>query len=308
LKRILLVVFSAALTINLTAGCLKSKGPTVNPHPRKNNVKAPNPAGTYSLNNHPYGNPVEKAPLIWENGPKFKQLSATHQTTVRIAAFQTTLPDPLPGEEFNIELAADRLAGTVVKPAQIFSMNRTLGPYTENRGFKLGPTYQGTKVVKTVGGGICKIATTLYNVAMLANLKIVERRAHGMLVPYVPPGQDATVSDSAQDFKFRNNTGRPILIWAKTIDNTLYMAFYGQTKPPQVIWGHQILNREKTQTIYLTNPGLSPGERKIKISGADGLTVKSWITVKHSTGKTETRDLGIDYYRPLPRVIERRTP
>ena len=33
-----------------------------------------------------------------------------------------------------------------------------------------------------------------YNVAVLSNLKIIERHNHSMPVPYVPYGQDATVA------------------------------------------------------------------------------------------------------------------
>ena len=102
-----------------------------------------------------------------------------------------------------------------------------------------------------------------------------------------------------------NNTDGPILIWADTRGNTLYMAIYGGTKPPQVIWGHKILNRKPTRTFYRKSKDLKPGEEKTTIPGADGLTVKSWLTIKRLDGRIERKNLGIDYYNPLPHVIER---
>lgn len=253
---------------------------------------------------HPYGRRFLDD-LPWENGAKFQEARQRSGVVLRMAAFQTTLPDPLPGEEFNVGLAADLLAGTVVEPGKIFSMNRTLGPYSRGRGFREGPAYMGTYVIKTIGGGVCKIATTLYNVATLSNMEIVERRSHGMLVPYVPPGQDATVSYGAQDFKFRNSTGKPLLIWADTIGNTLYIAFYGGVQPPVMNWRHQVLNRQKTWTVSRTNPALPPGEERVLLEGAEGMTVKTWLIIHRSEGKMETKYLGIDHYKPMPRIMER---
>jgi vancomycin resistance protein VanW len=184
-------------------------------------------------------------------------------------------------------------------------MNHTIGPYSRARGFRDGPSYYGTEIVKVTGGGVCKIASTLYNVTTLANQKIIERNPHGMPVPYVPLGQDATVSSSNKNFRFMNNSSEPILIWADTKSNTLYMAIYGGTKPPKVTWHHKIFSRKPTRTFYRKNSNLRPGEEKTVIPGADGLVVKSWLTIKYSDGRTESKDLGVDYYNPLPHVIEK---
>jgi hypothetical protein len=253
--------------------------------------------------NHPSGTYASNL-LIWENDEEFLELCGEYQTPVRMAAFQTTLPDPLPGEEYNVGLAAKMLAGTLVKPGEVFSLNKTLGPRTKEKGFREGPAYSGGRIIRVIGGGICKISTTLYNVAILANLEIVERRPHGMLVPYVPPGQDATVSYGAVDFKFRNNTNKPVLIWAEKVGNTLYMALYGSIRPPQVRWRHQDLFRRRMPVVRRYNPRLSPGEEKIVQSGAEGVKVKNWVTLRYKNGRTATKELGVDYYRPMPRIIE----
>lgn len=276
-----------------------------NPSPSGNAPSKQVPDGTvFDGANHQFGRQA-KGVLIWENNRAFHEFCSNHRISLRMSAFQTTLPDPLPGEEYNVALAADLLAGKVVEPGGIFSMNAAIGPYSKSRGFQEGPVYLGTQVSKTIGGGVCKIATTLYNVVTLANLEIIERRPHGMPVPYVPPGQDATVSDGAKDFKFRNNTGQPLFIWADTRDNTLFMAIYGRTKPPRIEWRHQILNRQKYQIIYRYNQALSPGTQKVVIPGADGLTVKSWLIITYPDGRKARRELGIDHYRPLPEIRER---
>ena len=243
--------------------------------------------------------------LPWENDEKFKNAIEKNGNLILLAAYQTVLKDPLPGEEYNVHLGANLLAGKVIKPGGIFSQNHTVGPYVESRGFKKGPTYVGTTLITTIGGGVCKIASTLYNVTILSNLEIVERHHHGMPVPYVPSGQDATVAYGAKDFKFRNNTDDDIMIWAQGIGNVLYMAFYGKSKPPAVQWHHEILERQVAPKLYKSNPSLPAGTEKMVIEGMDGLTVRSWITIKNEDGTETTKQLGISYYKPFPYVMER---
>lgn len=252
---------------------------------------------------HPYGRSVTGV-VLWENDRKFHEFCAKTKISTRMAAFQTTLPDPLPGEEYNVALAADRLAGIILEPGEIFSMNSRLGPYNEAKGYREGPTYMGGRVVKTIGGGVCKIASTLYNVTVLANLQIIQRNHHGMQVPYVPPGQDATVYYGAKDFIFRNNAENPVFLWADTKDNTLFIAIYGRSKPPEVRWHHRTLKRFPTYTVYRYRRNMQPSEKKIIVPGADGLIVRSWLTIHYPDGKVETKSRGVSYYNPLPEIVE----
>jgi vancomycin resistance protein VanW len=62
------------------------------------------------------------------------------------------------------------LSSTIVEPSKIFSQNNMIGPYAKSRGYLKGPTYNGTHLTTTVGGGVCKIASTLYNVAVRSNM------------------------------------------------------------------------------------------------------------------------------------------
>lgn len=245
-----------------------------------------------------------KGLIGWEKDQEFQKICYQHQTIWRLAAFQTTFPDILFDEQYNVAFAAKMLRGKVIYPGEIFSMNRSVGPYTEARGFKKGRSYQGNRVVKTPGGGVCKVASALYNLAILANLPIIARKNHGMLVSYVSPGRDAAVSDCGLDFRFKNNTTDPIVIWSKSVDNTLYMAFYGGTRPPEVIWHQEIVKMQDFPTIYRYNSQLKNGAEKVIIPGAPGVTVKSWLTINYGTGQTKEKNLGQDYYKPMTRVIE----
>jgi hypothetical protein len=94
------------------------------------------------------------------------------------------------------------------------------------------------------------------------------------------------------------------LIWADTKDFTLFVAIYGQREPPAVTWHHEILRVEERPTIKRPNPNLQPGEEKVIISGAEGITVDSWIDLVYADGRAKTMQMGVDWYRPMPRVVE----
>jgi vancomycin resistance protein VanW len=245
------------------------------------------------------------ASVPWENDEKFKNAIKKSNTPIFMAAFQTVLKDPLPGEEYNVHLAASILAGIVLEPGQVFSQNGMIGPYSESKGFKKGPTYAGNELITTIGGGVCKISSTLYNIAVLCNLDIIERHSHAMPVPYVPYGQDATVSYGDRDFRFKNTTTGPLLIWAQGIDNILYMAFYGGSKPPEVIWNHEKSQTIKPPVILTENASLPPKTEKTVQEGMEGAVVKSWVTIKKPDGTATQKQLGKSIYEPLPQIMQK---
>ncbi len=138
----------------------------------------------------------------------------------QIGSYTTNLYDKNENRISNISTAAEDLNHTVLEPGEIFSFNETLGRRTEEKGYEEAPIMvQGKKDTGT-GGGICQISSTLYNAALSADMKIVERHRHSKAVPYVPEGKDATVVYGSKDLKFKNIKDYPveILIWVNEDD------------------------------------------------------------------------------------------
>lgn len=242
--------------------------------------------------------------LPWRNNQDFLKAKEKHNTHLLMAGFCAVLKNPLPGEEYNVSLAAKKIKGTVVQPSKVFSQNSSIGPYTHAKGYKDGASYSSGRIIMTEGGGVCKIASTLYNLAVLSNLEIIERHNHSMPINYVPYGQDATVAYGIKDFQFKNISEDPILIWSQMIQNRLYIAFYGTGKPPKVIWNHETTRTTPAPIKYVKNPKLKPGEMITVLNGMDGATVKSTITITEDDGSINIRNMGISHYSPLPRIIE----
>lgn len=243
--------------------------------------------------------------MPWAKNKEFVKALEESGASVLMAGFCAVLNNPSPAEESNVHLAAKSIKGTVVAPGEVFSQNKTIGPYTAEKGYKEGQAFLGSEVQGSVGGGVCKIATSLYNTSVLCNLDIIERHNHFMPVTYVPLGQDATVSFGSKDLRFKNTTDSPILIWAQGIGNRVYMGFYGKEKPPAITWDHKVLNKIKAPVEYKTNPKLEKGEEKIIVEGLDGAAIESRVTITDPDGQSTTKHMGISQYWPMAHQIER---
>lgn len=119
------------------------------------------------------------------------------------------------GRAENIILGTLLINNYLMPPGDVFSFNKTLGPITYERGFRYAPIISGGAIVPGLGGGLCQVASTLYNAVLEADLEVVERTPHSRPVGYVPRGRDATVSTYI-DFKFRNNTNGFVIIDTST--------------------------------------------------------------------------------------------
>lgn len=127
----------------------------------------------------------------------------------------------------NLQLAANKINGTVLMPGEIFSYNQVVGERTIAAGYKEAPIYVSGEVVDGLGGGICQITSTLYNAVLYANLGIVSRSNHQFVPSYVTASRDATVVYGAIDFKFKNTRDYPIKITCSVSNGIATFNIYG---------------------------------------------------------------------------------
>src|SRR5438270_2911266 len=123
---------------------------------------------------------------------------------VVVASFATSLRGRTPDQVVNMRRAARALDGVTLQPGQTFSMERALGPVTAEAGYLPALAIRDGEPAEEDGGGICQVASTLYNAALRADLAIVERQRHVWPVHSVPPGLDCGFSSGHLDLKFRN--------------------------------------------------------------------------------------------------------
>ena len=130
----------------------------------------------------------------------------------------------------NLQLAANKINGTVLMPGEIFSYNQVVGERTIAAGYKEAPIYVSGEVVDGLGGGICQITSTLYNAVLYANLGIVSRSNHQFVPSYVTASRDATVVYGAIDFKFKNTRNYPIKITCSVSNGIATFNIYGDNE------------------------------------------------------------------------------
>lgn len=112
--------------------------------------------------------------------------------------------------EINMELITKIIDGLVIFPNETFSFNENVGERTEEKGFKEGPVYIRGKLEQQLAGGICQAVTGIYNVAILSNMQIIERKHHPRIQKFAPEGRDATIYFGLIDLIFKNNRKSPI--------------------------------------------------------------------------------------------------
>lgn len=126
----------------------------------------------------------------------------------------------------NLQLAAKNIDNSIVMPGETFSTEKAIGPTTIANGFVEANTYVGGEVVPGVGGGVCQVASTLYNTMLRAGIIPTERLNHMMKVSYVPIGLDATLADNLIDLKFVNDFDFPVVINSYANNGTLTIEFW----------------------------------------------------------------------------------
>ncbi len=141
----------------------------------------------------------------------------------------TNYSSSIKNRKYNIKYGAGKITGTVLHPGDVFSANGTLGVRNKANGWKVATAYEAGAHVKQYGGGVCQLSSTLYNAAVMADMKIVERRNHSMFVDYVSKGLDATINSTGNiiDFKFENSSKSDIIIIAKADGKELTMEIWG---------------------------------------------------------------------------------
>lgn len=152
-----------------------------------------------------------------ENGST-EAVSASAGTA--IGSYTTQYETGVPRAQ-NVELAAQRINGTVVQPGQSFSFSKTILPRTLRNGYVNAPIFVSGQISTGIGGGVCQVSSTLYAAMVSANLPATERHAHSRQVDYLPAGLDATIAGNYLDLKFTNTFSQPLLIQASTNNGTV---------------------------------------------------------------------------------------
>ena len=223
-----------------------------------------------------------------------------------LGTFNTNFGTAVDGRTKNINVAAGKLDGTVVYPGEVVSVAEAIGPTTAENGYFPAGSYENGTTVETYGGGVCQVSTTLYNAVIRAELEVVTRAAHSMVVGYVEPSMDAAIADGAKDFQFKNNQKTPIYIESYTSGGNLYFTIYGkETRPAnrKVEFVSEVTSQTDPQKEYVAVGDQPIGYVETTTKPHIGYTARLWKVV-YEDGVEVSRDVfNNSKYNPSKEVI-----
>jgi vancomycin resistance protein YoaR len=201
----------------------------------------------------------------------------------------------------NLRLGVALLDDTLVPPGGTFSLNSAIGERTVERGFRPAPVIIGTEYAEEVGGGTSQVATTVFNAAWEAGLRITERNPHALYISRYPLGRDATVYWPSLDLKFVNDTSTWVLVKGFAEGDGIVVAIYGgedrrvvSSEGAMEITGPVVVERVKDKTLprgetVVEEAGTPPSSTSVTrtVYGEDGklLRTETWTTAYKSAAR-----------------------
>ena len=226
-----------------------------------------------------------------------------HGITEHISSFTTHLNPEDTNRNHNIYLASLLLDGYILYPGETLSFNKLIGEATVNKGYLKAPVIIDGKLEEGIGGGLCQVSTTLYNVALKSGLDIIERHNHTLPISYVDLGRDAAVAYDYLDLKMLNVLEKPIIIKAHKFDTKFKIDIYGgPIKDIEIITTNK---KEISPSIkFESDTEIEKGDSIMIQEGSPGYEVTTWRIFYKNNQEINRENLGVDIYHPQPTIFK----
>ena len=220
----------------------------------------------------------------------------------KLAAFSTYFSETDKGRCANIALAAARIDGIALQPYGEFSFNACVGERTAEKGYKQAKIIVNGEYVLGVGGGVCQVSTTLYNLAVLSGLTVTEFHPHSLCVGYVSPSRDAMVS-SASDLKLFNPYAETVYLSVVVSKGAITATAYGKQDGYK-----REMECKELETMPPPPPEIKYGEKdEIVRYGKDGVKSECYLKTYRNGVLLSVKRLRVDNYLPTRGIIIKKT-
>lgn len=173
------------------------------------------------------GNAMSKITAEVEKKKADMSASQLEDRLVKLASYETYSYNTEDGTT-NMRVSLEACNGSIIEPGGTWSFNACTGDSNlESNGYRPASVISEGQLVEGIGGGICQSSSTIYNAALRANMKVVERYNHKWASSYVPTGLDATIDYPNLDLKLGNPTDCQMFIECKEVGYTLYCSIWG---------------------------------------------------------------------------------
>lgn len=224
----------------------------------------------------------------------------------KIISFSTEFKTSAEGRAYNVTVTAEALNDWHLAPNEVFDYGKLIARAEELYEYREAPVILNGTLVPGIGGGICQVSSTLYNAVLLAGLGIEERRNHSIPVAYLPLGQDATYAGGSINFKFKNTTGKHLIIRTEVKDRKLTIKLFGtmDAKDSYAIDSVTVKTIEPT-TKETISANLSAGQTRTIQQGKQGYIVETYRTHFIDGEEVSRKKISRDTYKSQPTLIER---
>lgn len=204
----------------------------------------------------------------------------------------------------NIALVSQLLTDSTVGPGERWSFNETAGECNADRGFLGAGAIVDGVYDDAVGGGICQVATTVFNAVYESGFPVATRHNHSLYIANYPAGRDAAVSWPDLDLVWENDSESAVLVRVTCANSSVTATLYGtspgyQTGTKVGTWQTGEKHGIKTER----DNSLAPDVRSVKTRGTDGSTISVVRTVRNKAGEVLHEDLFVSEYDPVTEVV-----
>ncbi len=242
--------------------------------------------------------------------PDFTSAMALDITDI-LGVFSTEYDESITNRVQNLVTGCAYIDGTVLMPGEELSFFDYLYPCTAARGYKVALAYSNGREVYSLGGGICQVSTTCYNAVLLAELEVLTRSAHSMLVEYVEPGLDSNQArSSGSNLSFVNSTDYPVYVEAYAEGGTVYVALWGKETRPEnrtVRYGSEYTETwpYSGKVVYEYSTSMAYGARKVTQSEYPKVVARAYkeVLIDGEVVSREYLSDTEDVYRATPTYV-----
>lgn len=201
-------------------------------------------------------------------------IESLKEKTLLIGSYSTSAVNSSDNRKNNIALASNRLNGITISPDEVLSFNKTVGKRSIENGFREATVISDGEYVEGIGGGICQVATTLYN-ALLKSGFICTAYSHSYPASYVPPSLDCMVSEYA-DFIFKNTSDENVYIFSGFKKGRIWFEIFGK-KSNAIIPLSRIIKRVPYKNLDNQGKEITPtSDMTLVTKGIEGIISEAY--------------------------------
>jgi vancomycin resistance protein VanW len=141
------------------------------------------------------------------------------------------------GKLHNLMLAARVLDGISVRPGETISFWRITGRPVASRGFQTGRAIVNDRLGADIGGGLCQVASLLYELGLRTGMTIAERHPHSRDLytedtRFTPLGLDAAIVWGFKDVRWTNPHDQAVTLAFRVEGETLHGSLFAPAPIP----------------------------------------------------------------------------